>query len=87
MAPRDGFPSPSEAAAAKIRTPFYVLHGTADTTVRPELSAKLNEILDSSKVSNGRAIYEGVGHGLHQEKAADVYAKMKDWFKKHGVLK
>jgi dienelactone hydrolase len=87
VAPKDGMPAPSEAVAAGIRVPFYVLHGTSDSTVRPEQSAKLNEILDASKVSNGRALYEGVGHNLHQEKASDVYAKIKAWFTKHGVLK
>jgi dienelactone hydrolase len=86
VAPKDGMPAPSEAAAAKIRTPFYTLHGMSDTTVRPEQSAKLNEILDAAKVPHGRATYEGVGHQLHQEKASDVYAKIKDWFRRRGVL-
>jgi dienelactone hydrolase len=86
VAPREGLPAPSEQTAAKIRVPFLIFHGTADTTVRPEMSAKLNELLDAAKVSNGRVTYEGVGHAVHQERAADVYARLKEWFKKHGVL-
>jgi dienelactone hydrolase len=86
VAPKDGMPAPSEAVAAKIRVPIYTLHGMSDSTVRPEQSQKLNDILATSMVSNGRATYEGVGHNLHQERAADVYAKIKAWFEKHKVL-
>lgn len=87
VAPKDGMPAPSEEVAKKIRVPIYTLHGLADTTVRSEQSQKLNDILAASMVSNGRAIYEGVGHDLHQARASDVYAKIKAWFEKHGVLK
>jgi hypothetical protein len=32
-----------------------------------------------------RQVFEGIGQNLHQEKADDVNAAMKDWFKKRGV--
>lgn len=87
VAPKDGMPAPSEDVAKKIRVPIYTLHGMSDTTVRPEQSQKLNDLLAASRVSNGRATYEGVGHNLHQERASDVNAKIKAWFEKHGVLR
>jgi dienelactone hydrolase len=84
VAPREGFPAPSHDLAAKVRTPFLILHGTADTTVRPEQSAVLKDILDKSTVPNERRLFEGVGHGLHNDKSAEVYRAIRAWFDKHG---
>jgi dienelactone hydrolase len=81
-----GFPAPSVEEAAKIRSPFLILHGSKDTTVPPERSALLKDALEKNKVVVERQVFEGIGHNLHQEKADDVYAAMKDWFKKRGVL-
>lgn len=86
VAPRDGFPAPSGDAASKIRTPFCILHGTTYTTVRPEMSAALKDALDKNRVPVVRALYDGVGHGLHQEKSKEVYQYLQDWFRKHGAL-
>jgi dienelactone hydrolase len=86
-APRAGFPAPSHDEAAKIRTPFLILHGTADTTVRPEQSAALAEALEKSKTTHTRRLFEGVGHGLHNEKSAEVYKDIRAWFERHAGKK
>jgi dienelactone hydrolase len=85
--PVAGFPAPSTEEAAKIRTPFLILHGSTDTTVPPERSASLKEILEGSKVVHERKVFEGIGHNLHQEKAEEVVALVKDWFGKRGLLR
>ena len=76
----------TEEMAAKVRTPFCILQGSNDNATRPERSAAFKEILDKNKVPNERHLFEGVAHGLHQEKAAECYKLMKAWFEKHGVL-
>jgi len=85
--PVPGFPAPPVDDVAKIRAPFLILHGSADTTVPPERSLLLKEALDRIPVANERKIFDGVGHNLHQEKAEEVRAAMKEWFLKKGVLK
>jgi dipeptidyl aminopeptidase/acylaminoacyl peptidase len=82
-----GFPAPSREVAARIRTPLCIFHGTTDTTVPPERSALLEEVLKGQKVPCERHLFEGVGHDLHAAKAADVNAKMKAWFEKHTQRK
>ncbi|MDP3071033.1 MAG: dienelactone hydrolase family protein, partial [Opitutaceae bacterium] len=77
----------SEEQATQLRVPLCILHGGNDGTVKPETSVKLKELLDRNGVPNERHLFEGIGHNLHQEKADDVYALMKAWFTKHGVLK
>lgn len=86
IAPAEGFPAPSAARAEGIRAPFLILHGSADTTVPPERSASLEAILVRNKVPCDRRVWEGVGHGLNQEKADEVFAAMRAWFQKHGVI-
>lgn len=82
-----GFPSPTVDVAKNIRTPFIILHGDKDTTVPPENSARLKEVLDQQKVPNERHVFPGVSHNLHGEKADEVYRLIKAWFTKQGVLK
>jgi acetyl esterase/lipase len=82
-----GFPSPTVEAAKKIRTPFIILHGDQDTTVLPENSARLKEVLDQQNVPNERHVFPGIGHNLHGEKADEVYRLIKAWLAKQGVLK
>lgn len=81
-----GYPAPSEEVAKRVKVPMLILHGTADTTVRPELSEALKKVLDEIKVPNERKIFEGVSHNLHAVKAAEVNEAMKAWFAKYGVL-
>ena len=76
-----GFPAPSVEEAAKIRSPFLILHGSKDTTVPPERAALLKDAPERNKVVVERQVFEGIGHNLRQEKADDVNAAMKDWFK------
>ena len=35
IAPEEGFPAPSALKAEQVRTPFLILHGSADPVVRP----------------------------------------------------
>lgn len=86
IAPRAGYPAPSPEVADKVRTPFLILHGSKDTTVRPEQSAALKEILDRNKVPNDRVVYEGEGHPIDQSKRAEVFARLRQWFTTQGVL-
>jgi dienelactone hydrolase len=87
VAPQEGFPAPSVAAAEKIRTPFLMLHGSADNTVRPSQSASLKDVLDRNQVPNERQVFEGAGHPIDQTKREEVFARLRAWFTKHGVLK
>jgi predicted esterase len=87
ISPREGFAAPSDSAAAKIKTPFIIFHGDADTTVRPSQSLALQEILDKNGVPCERHVFAGIGHPVDREKAADVYRLTRDWFAKHGLVK
>jgi dipeptidyl aminopeptidase/acylaminoacyl peptidase len=82
-----GSTSPTADAAGRIRVPFLILHGSTDTTVPPENSARLRQALNASRVRNDRQVFEGVGHGLHAEKADEVYRLIRKWFTEQGVLK
>jgi dienelactone hydrolase len=83
VAPVDGQPAPSRARAAKIKIPVLILHGTTDTTVPPERSRMLEDVLKESKAPYKRNLFEGVGHELHASKAKEVNAAIDEWFKKH----
>lgn len=87
ISPRAGYAAPSNDAAAKIRTPFLMMHGGNDTTVRPDQSAALKEILDHNKVPTERRVFEGEGHPIDQTKRDEVFAEIRAWFVKQGVLK
>lgn len=87
VVPQDGFPAPSQARAEKIKTPFCIFHGTKDTTVPPERSLALEDVLKKHKVQCERHIYDGVGHDLHQSQAKDVNAKIEAWFRKYAAAK
>jgi endo-1,4-beta-xylanase len=86
VAPRAGFAAPSAEQAAKIKTPFIIFHGSIDNTVRPAQSASLKEILDRNKVANERHVFEGVNHPVDQEKPAEVYGLMRNWFARYGLI-
>jgi dipeptidyl aminopeptidase/acylaminoacyl peptidase len=79
-----GHAAPSREQAAKIRTPFLILHGTDDTTVPPDRSVLLAQVLRENKVEHERVLFEGVAHNLHAVKAKEVNAKMEEWFRKHA---
>lgn len=81
-----GFPAPAVEEVAKIKASFLILHGAKDATVPPERSQLLKEALDKASVASERKLWEGVSHNLHQEKADEVYAAIKEWFRKRGVL-
>jgi len=83
VAPIDGQPAPSKARAEKIRIPICILHGTDDTTVPPERSKMLEEVLEKNHVACERKTFEGVGHELNASNAAEVDELMIKWFKKY----
>lgn len=87
IAPRAGFPAPSTELAQKVRTPFLMMHGSADKTVRPQQSADLKDILDKNKIANERHVFEGEGHPIDQSKRAEVFDLLRKWYEKNGVLK
>ena len=86
VAPQYGFPAPSEAAAAKIRTPFLMLHGAQDSIVRPAQSEALKRILDRNKVPNNRLVADDHGHPIDQTMREEVFRLVREWFEKQGVL-
>ncbi len=86
LALRDGYAAPSSSTAEKIRTPFLMLHGTEDTTVRPEQSLALKQVLDRHQVPNDRLVADGQGHPIDQTMREDVFRLIREWFTKHGVL-
>jgi acetyl esterase/lipase len=84
IGPREGFPAPSAAKAEQVRSPFLILHGSADTTVRPQQSADFKAILDKNRVLNDRTVYDGEGHPIDQTQREQVFAAVRAWFEKHG---
>jgi dipeptidyl aminopeptidase/acylaminoacyl peptidase len=87
ISPVAGFPAPTREQAAKIRTPFCILHGTKDTTVPPERSALLETVLKENKVEYERHLFDGVEHNLHNVRSKDVNAKIEAWFRKYTKAK
>lgn len=87
VAPVPGSPAPPVEMARKIRAPFLILHGSADSTVPPERSLLLKQTLDAAKTPNRREVFEGVNHDLHQVRSDECFKLTREWFKQHGVLK
>lgn len=86
LAEAEGMPAPTPAVAAKIRTPFLMLHGADDTTVRPEQSLLLKRTLDAQGVKNDRLIADGQGHPIDQTMREEVLRLVQRWFAENGVL-
>ncbi len=84
ISPRDGFPAPSAGTAAKIRTPFLMLHGVEDNVVRPEQSESLKRLLDQNHVPNDRLVADRQGHPIDQTMRDEVFRLVREWFAKHG---
>jgi len=81
----EGFPAPAAAKAQQVRTPFLILHGSADTTVRPQQSADFKAILDTNRIPNERTLFDGEGHPIDQTQREHVFAAIRAWFEKHGA--
>ncbi len=86
IAPQEGYAAPSAAATQRIRTPFLMIHGANDTTVRPAQSESLKAILDRNGVPNERRVFPGEAHNLDRTVQAEVYGAIRAWFARNGVL-
>lgn len=78
--------APSAEVAARVRTPFLILQGALDNTVPPASSLQFKQVLDDHQVRNTREVFEGSGHNLPVERAAEVSRLMRDWFAQRGLL-
>jgi dienelactone hydrolase len=78
--------APSADVAAQVRVPFLILQGATDTTVPPDSSERFKQVLDKNQVPNERHVFDGAGHNVPVERAAEVNRLMKEWFTKFGVL-
>ena len=87
IAPRDGFPAPSNAVAEKIKTPFIIFHGSIDNTVRPAQSLALKEILDKNGTACERHVFEEINHPVDRDKALEVFGLMRNWFARYKLVK
>jgi dienelactone hydrolase len=80
-----GFAAPSKTQATKkSKIPFCILHGSDDTTVPPEKSKLLEEVLKQNKVPCDRIVFDGVGHNLNGAKGREVNEKIEAWFAKYS---
>jgi dipeptidyl aminopeptidase/acylaminoacyl peptidase len=87
IALKEGFPAPTAARAGKVRTPFLILHGSEDKTVRPAQAAAFKDVLDQNKVPNAYHVFPGENHPIDRNRQAEVFELMRQWFEKHDVLK
>ncbi|WP_395737803.1 prolyl oligopeptidase family serine peptidase [Prosthecobacter sp.] len=85
ISPQEGYAAPSNAAAEKVRVPFLMLHGGNDSTVRPEQSAALKQVLDKNKVPNDRLVADGQGHPIDQTMREEVFRLVREWFQKQNL--
>lgn len=83
IAPLAGNPAPPKETAEKITLPFLILHGSADTTVPPERSRLLQEVLEKKGTVCERHVFEGVGHSLPTQRSGDVCDLTDRWFRKY----
>ena len=86
LSSKEGYPAPTADVAKKIRVPFLIIHGENDTTVPPDRSIRLKDVLDENKVENERKTYPGEGHNVHQTRSKEVYEDIKNWLIKYKVL-
>ena len=83
---QSGIAYPTAEAAGNIRTPFLIMHGTADSTVPPSASELFKEVLDKNHVPNERHLFEGEKHPLDQSNPEKLYALLRQWLTRHGVI-
>jgi len=86
IVPSGDWPAPTVEETNPARSPFLILHGTADTTVPPQRSLLLQQVLATNAVPNERVLYQNIGHDLHQLEAADVYERIRRWLMTWQVL-
>lgn len=75
-------PAPSRDAAATIRTPFLIFHGSADNVVRPEASKTLHDVLTKAGTPCERHVFDGAGHNLAGDRAQDVERLTRAWLER-----
>jgi len=86
VVPQAGYAAPTEDVARKIKVPMLILHGDKDTTVPPERSATLQQILDAQKTPCERHLYAGRGHDIVRIEHADEVERIAAWLRRFGVL-
>ncbi len=74
------------AVASRIRTPYQLHHGDADTVVDLVLDQDLARLLDTNNVAHGLTIYPGYTHSQISLDAT-VLERVRAWYTLHGVLK
>jgi dipeptidyl aminopeptidase/acylaminoacyl peptidase len=67
--------------AAAIRAPVLLLHGSADKSVPPSQSARVEEIIRRAGTPVERHVYEGEGHGWRRAATLlDEFARLEAFF-------
>jgi len=71
--------------ALKIKAPYSIHHGDADTSVRIGFDERFEATLTQNKVEHEFHVYPGF---IHNQTATNetVLARVKAWYLKHGVL-
>jgi carboxymethylenebutenolidase len=79
--------------AAQLKAPVLVLYGGADTGIPNDTVEKMREALKAANSKSEIILYPDTPHGFHADyrptyratQAKEGWAKLLDWFKKHGA--
>lgn len=74
------------AVAARIRTPYQLHHGDADTVVSLALDQDLARLLDTNKVAHALIVYPGYTHSQISLDAT-MLERVRSWYQLQGILK
>jgi len=69
----------------KVRSPYSIHHGDADTSVRITCDERFKTTLTKNKVEHEMHVYPGVIHSKTSTNET-VLTRVKAWYIKHGVL-
>lgn len=71
--------------AARIRTPYQLHHGDADTVVDVSLDRALSDVLTTSRTVHELYVHPGYSHDAIATDAA-MLERVRDWYRAKGVL-
>jgi dienelactone hydrolase len=74
------------AVAARIRTPYQLHHGDADTVVSLALDQDLDRLLTTNNVAHSLTVYPGYTHAQISLDAT-MLERVRAWYTQHGVLR